>query len=173
MTRKLFKEKGQMSFDLAFAIILALAVYGMLAGYWSASRQSVEDGRRLMALNVLADYTQGNLNAFYNSLVGGGNATYSLKFPGDGLFDAGVEDTNYYSLPLKYTVGFADTTMTFTDSLDPSTTQRHVERDLGFGITKSAGGSACIPASSIATGGNLTLTDCWVNSGLLTCVSCT
>lgn len=114
MTVMTMKGKGQMSFDLAFAVVLVLSVFSMVVHFTTTSRDSSEAGRDLMALNMAADYTAGSLNALYASVVSGGKAAYNLTLIDEYLY--GPDDSNPYNM--DYEVVFGGSTITVRDSND-------------------------------------------------------
>jgi hypothetical protein len=107
MTTNNTSRKGQMSFDLGFAIILMLLVLGMIAGYWEDTVSSTRVPRARFARNTLENYVVNNLNAFYTSLLGGGTGNYSMSLSDEFLFNdlPDVDDNPYevdYTVQLSY-----------------------------------------------------------------------
>jgi len=115
---------------MAFAIIAVVMVSGMLLDYFNISVWSHEDARRMLALNVVADYTASRLNSFYTSLIGAsGNATMVIKFPEKYLADS---PNNEYEI--NYTVdtsqiGAIKAKLTFKNQADPLLS---TSRSMGF-----------------------------------------
>ena len=153
--------KGQLSFDLAFAIILALIIFAALISYWQTSEASVQGGRVLMGLNMIADYTLGNLNAFHNSIGDSDNVTYTLDMLDDYLFGSPSNPDNLYDL--GYDVSFDTTKITFRDASNPTT---QVEREMGFDID-------CTPSISLLNKGDvITFKTCRISGSHIKCASC-
>lgn len=124
---KTIQSKGQLSFDLGFAIILALLIFSAIMTYWQTSEASVQKGRVLMGLNMIADYMVGNLNAFYNSIGSSRNVTYSLDLLDDYLF-SNTSDPQY-GYNLSYQVTFNLPQITIRDRHDPT---KQVMRRVSF-----------------------------------------
>lgn len=166
-------RRAQLSFDLAFAIILVLTLFGVFLSYSSTTQQSIEAGRRLAALNMLADYTIGNLNSMHSSLVlTGGNVSYTMKLPDDFAFNNPAQfDNNTYEI--NYNISFTKisgggTNLTVTDtSYSPKILS--ITKRIYFDIECGAGASA---PSNALRGGSLIFTECHEAGGDLSCTSC-
>lgn len=153
---------GQLSFDLGFAIIMALIIFSSLITYWRTSEISIQDGRALTGLNMIADYTVGNLNALRNS-IGSSTVTYSLDLLDEYLFTAPGQTGSRYNL--SYQVTFNQQQVTFTDANNPS---RAVVRYLGFDINCQTGA-----LGTYKTGDVITLKECHLSGGNINCGECT
>jgi hypothetical protein len=155
------KSKGQMSFDLAFAVIIVLAILGMVVNVIDETRGQTVKDKTLIALNSLADYTFGEINSFYNSLrATDGNATLKLPLPNKWLFD----NSNAYST--KYNVTYVDASkiLKFSSGLE------YLNRTLAFQIECASGSLPTVtPASA---GQTLWLRNCKITSTRLSCVRC-
>ncbi len=168
MTTLMASRKAQLSFDLAFALILVMIVLGMVTSYQNNVEASlnVVNSRALMGLNVIADYTTGDLNAFYNSLVQmpSANATHTLELPGNDTLFSDPTGSNKYEL--NYTVTFpVDKTIKFADMSDPSVS---LTRTTGYSIM-------CSPSRislSKSPGTTITLTECKISGDNMACRSC-
>ncbi len=158
---KLLTNRGQLSFDLGFAIILVLVISGVVVGYWQTSQASVETGRKLMALNMIADYVQGNLNSFYNSLTTDSNVSYSLRMLDEYLFE--YETDNDYRI--GYVADLSGDPIEFEDAKDAENVQ---ERKLGFNIDCDSGS---LPDSAIP-GEVIRFKECKLLGSSLSCESC-
>jgi outer membrane lipoprotein-sorting protein len=167
MTARKMKGKGQLSFDMAFAIIMVLAISSALLSYSTTSQQSVERGRRLAALNMAGDYVTGSLNSFYSSLIPGGNATYVLKLPDKFLFNEPDPDKDDYEI--AYTVGFVisgtKTRVTLTDT--DASHNAAISKELGFRIN-------CMSPlpSNVPKGSEINFNHCTISGNQLSCQSC-
>jgi len=164
MTTIVTSRKAQLSFDMAFALILMMIVLSMVVSYQNNVEASlnVVNGRALMGLNVIADYTIGDLNAFYNSLIQiqPSNATHVLNMTDSYLFS---DSGNKYEL--NYTVKNLGSAMVrFEDMSDASV---FVERKAGYLISCSAGS---VPPKSPGT--TITLTECKISGKNIACVNC-
>lgn len=156
MTGIMASEKGQMSFDMAFAVVLILLIFAMLAGYFQTSSSAASETSKLMALSVIADYTVGNLQALYNSLQGSeqsANATYILDMRGD---------TMYGDLDKPYVVDYKATrrpgnTLRFALADDTNT---FIDRELGFSLT-----NCDLNSLDISPGDKIKMTGCHAQSG--------
>lgn len=159
---------GQLSFDMAFAIVAVAMVSGMLLEYFNISVWSHEDARRMFALNVVGDYTASRLNSFYTSLIGAsGNATLSMDLPEKYL--AGSPDNDY---GIGYTVNISapaasNAKFTFKSQEDPLLS---TSRQMGFAIECNP--SSPMPAS-VAQGGRIRLQECTIlSTRRLKCEKC-
>jgi hypothetical protein len=123
---RMMNGKGQMSFDLGFAIILILIIMGSVQRFTDATEDSITNGQKLMTLNMIGDYTYGNLNSFYISLIGAEtNASYTLTFLDEYLYsDSGSGYLMSYEIS-----GIDSSDIVFKDSSDPAL---YVRRELGF-----------------------------------------
>ena len=155
------RRKGQLSFDLGFAIILALLIFAALMAYWQTSEASVQEGRVLMGLNMIADYTLGNLNAFHNSIGTSDNVSYSLDLLDEYLFSTSSDPR--YGYNLSYQVTFNLPQIIFSDTHDAS---RRVVRELAFDIDCSA------PIPALETGDVFTFKTCQISGSHIKCASC-
>ena len=166
MTTIVTSRKAQLSFDMAFALILMMIVLGMVVSYQNNVEASlnVVNGRALMGLNVIADYTTGDLNAFYNSLtqISPNNATHVLELPGSYLFSDPTGSNKY---ELNYTISNVDSGMArFADMSDATV---FVERKTGYRISCGAGS---VPSAYPGT--SITLIECKISGKNIDCVRC-
>jgi len=162
MTSTKTDRKGQLSLDLALAIILVLAIFSSVLSYSETLQSSIEPGRTLMGLNMVADYTTGLLTTFYNSVVSlnSANSLYSLRFP-----DTYSPDSKY---AIDYNITF-DCTGT-TCKLEFNNLGNVVNRTLNFKIT----GAGCNKFNlSLAGNGHLLhLNECGLSGPHLSCNKC-
>lgn len=165
MKRLKSSRAGQLSFDMAFAIIAVVLVSGMLLEYFNISVWSHEDARRMLALNIVADHTYSKLNSFYASLIGAsGNASLSIDFPEKYL--AGSPGNDY---GIDYAVGISapaasNAKFTFYNPVDPSLS---TSREMGFAIN-----CASPMISPVMQGGRIRLQECVISSGGINCETC-
>jgi hypothetical protein len=158
---------GQLSFDMAFAIIAIIMVSGMLINYFNISVWSHEGARRMFALNIVADTTYSKLNSLYTSLIGAsGNASLSIDFPVKYLA-GGSPGTEY---EINYTVlisvpSAAGATFTFNNQADPLLS---TSRLMGFVVECK---SSPMP-TSVVQGDRIRLQDCKISTGHLKCEKC-
>ena len=165
MTKLMHSRKAQLSFDMAFALILIMIVLGMVTSYQNNVEASlnVVNSRVLMGLNVIADYTTGDLNAFYNSLIQipNANATHVLELPGTYLFSDPAGSNKY---ELNYTVIVSAGKIRFADMDEPSV---YLERLTGYLVSCDTGS---VPIKS--PGANITLAECTISGDNLKCDNC-
>jgi|GEM_PF-6874184 len=159
--------KGQLSFDMGFALIFVMIVIGMTIAYYNNTEatMTVMHGRHLMAYGTVADAAAAELQSFYASIMqlpAGDNATLSLHFSDAFYADAGGRG-NKYSLAYNVT-DFRTGTLTVVDFVNATL---YATRGIGFGISCNTGGWTVI-----FPGQSLTLTDCHIDSGDLKCGSC-
>jgi len=171
MTTKLMQRKGQLSFDLAFAIIMLILIFNMLVSYVNTSQSAVRvmESRDLMGLNLLADKTVGGLNSFYNSLIASPqNGTFRLNLTDDFLF--GSSSTDY---EIKYNI-------TFSPSVSPpcapssycilfESPGSSVVRGIGFVIE---GAPSCMAIPRLSKNDTITFSNCKILSDKLVCRNC-
>ncbi len=153
--------KGQMSFDMAFAVILILVIFATLAGYYNNSLKAASDTGELAALTAIADYTAGNLQALYNSLAyapDGSKANYTLELKGDTMY--GNSDKPHI---VEYTASLGSM-VSFTSASDAGKTFT-VQRRLGFNFNSGCG--------ELSPGTTVTLIDCDAGTRSLNCDDCT
>ena len=159
-------SRGQMSFDLGFAILSIIMVFSMLLGFGNSSMESTYDGRKLMAMNMAADYIIGNLNAFYASLIGSSSTvTYRIEYPDDYVFNVPI-DENVYEIDYEVEISPGSDLIIISD---PSTTPvNDVKRKLGFDIICGAGGIS----GPFSKGSSIIFMECSLNGAVLECAQC-
>jgi len=151
-------RKGQLSFDMGFAVIMVILIVSMIISFRSSSESSAIPGMKQMGLNSVADYTAGNLNEFYNSLQNNVNASYTfvlpLEFTVQGL-------GNRYTLTYNLSIDPIDhTTLTVTDGTQTAT------RELSFDFPDCS-----IPLFPKGPGEPISLSNCKISGTDILCKS--
>lgn len=163
MSQGKMKGKGQLSFDLGFAIVLVLMVLTILIEYTNTASGTVEDGSKLMALNMIADYAAGNLQSFYNSLVGTeAEATYLLDMTDAHLYAPAGQAAQQ---DVVYEMSFSGGKISVSDTADMSLSGEEISRELGFRIR-------CPGLGTASPGDRITFNGCAAEGGSLSCERC-
>jgi len=165
-------RKGQMSFDLAFAIVMILTVLLSITLTSQSTEKASEPGRMMMQLNTVADHTYRSLHSFYNSLVSSdGNSSYTLELPETTLLIKEVTDPvaagegKVYS-QLDYEVQFDRSINVRTEDQELSVSRGSLNFDILCGGSRlstawiNGGNQISFVGCSIRTNGDLDCSSC-------------
>lgn len=163
-------HKGQLSIDLAFAIVLFLVVVAMINDQYLAASGSIESPRTIAAINSIRYSLAGSIDAFYYTLPDSGGANISLNMPDRYTFAPTSADFPYDLNPqneysINYTVDFDTSPFLFvvSDTKGISSQRRTFTFDL-----------SCASGNLITAlpGQDLILSGCVLNGPDVDCDNC-
>jgi hypothetical protein len=134
--------KGQLSFDAGFAITMMLVIFmGLLFGFYEESARTVQESKKLVALNSLADATATKLKSFYNALTETreeGNITIEAK---DSYISSGDATQNHLSVDYEIEINGNQIIVTDTGPGSIGTVTKTLGFDVGCRVTIDEGDS--------------------------------
>jgi DNA polymerase elongation subunit (family B) len=158
-------KKGQMSFDLAFALLFVLMLLTMLSNFSANEISSVEGGRALAGLSMVGDSVAGKLTSFYNSLILlEEEGDFVLELPVDFVY---ADENTTYALDYNVTFTGASNSITIADR---NNSQLEIVRSVPFDIECTNHGGP--PPDAYHRGDVIMFTNCTEGTDEITCDSC-